>query len=153
MKKIFNLLAGVSLVATGSSNVIACTVNCSHNKPTPNFDPFNLSTWGETQKTIIRNEYIKEWKSSYEDPNVTFAKRWITWYNSSLNAINTALYLINRQLIITNPFSNVTYSYYPNPSGDTKQTFEQGINLYVVAYNNPETPSPFKGELEVNLKL
>ena len=163
MKKILNLLTAISLITVGASNVAACD---SNQKMNPKFDPFNLNTWGTQQRQIISKEYIKEWKSWYNQQKQEIVQfvDWRYWFGSGSRSTDSSITL-NNSLKLINPLlsadqivgdgGSVVDNYLPNPSlsSDTKIIFTEGLNLYVASYKTSTTSNPFSGKVEVNLKL
>ncbi len=94
MKKILTLIGTISIVSSGISTVVSCdNNNSSGNSKTSKeseinsyYNPMNLSTWGDKQKTIIQNAYLnyaRNWKplDYYVRP---VSKTWKRWTSQSL---------------------------------------------------------------------
>ena len=133
--------------------------SCSNNSNTkydPNsntkYDPFNLSTWGDKQKSIINNSYLKSaakqssdtWQSWNYEPDTTS-------YNS--DALNDAVSMINQAASVydgTGDLENddsIFFTWLKNYSGTVKSVLSQGATGILKGIKNG-----FIGELTITFK-
>ena len=148
MKKILNIFTSISLITTGVASVVACG---SSSKPQTKFqtkfNPFNLSTWGNDQKNMVKNTYFNAWKQWYNPKRSEFDSNWNAWISDE-NALADALDTVNKY-IADYTSTNFKALYNPQPTNfeDTKTIFTKGLIVYVAGDNF------IKGDLELILKL
>ena len=156
MKKILTLIGTISIVSSGISTVVSCdNNNSSGNSKTSKeseinsyYNPMNLSTWGEKQKTIIQNNYLdyaKKWKPTTLPPNPKpLPKTWQQWTNWNYyeQAIDAGGKIISSWFSAGGLYPTV-YSQANSKAGeiltnDNKTLLsvilKQGIYLYLVGY-------------------
>ena len=156
MKKIFNLLAIVTLVVTGASDVIACNSNQQNfiflNR---SFNPLNFNTWGTRQIWSVRNKYIEGFQNWYKPPSAEGTGDHWGWYDwSNWVAYQVIESAVNSIIEVPYHGDGWNYTYQPNPDPgkvhDTKAVLAKGLYLVI----KPAGPkSSFRGELKVYLQL
>ncbi len=159
MKKILTLLAVGALGSSCMSVTSACSrLNTGATDPNLNFDVWNLSSWGNDQKSIISKDYLaiaqkdnndasqKNSPLSWSDWTQNFDSQGIT---DEEYALLKGLDKINPDIIINDHFWNVKWFYSPKPSDKTslKTVLTNGLELYLKGFKQG-----ICGDLSVSIK-
>ena len=123
MKKIINLIIVLALTSTLATANVACSTG-------DKFNIWNISTWGNDQKSMIIKSYLKSAKSFYR-PFRYQPHEYPTWndwvQNEESDSLNDAFQLINT---LSSVGANIVYTVEPTPKGDLEQVLAKGVNYY-----------------------
>lgn len=138
-----NILTVVACGAMLTAAPMTAIVNPNNHSVIKKFQPNNLSTWGQAQKQIIYQHYLKTAKYYYH--NKWSNHTWIQ-FTSIFNAMQYGFRAINPNIWFLSPEGKYNvishYANYPKDNADVKAVLAKGLHVVIDA-----TAAPIQGSI------
>lgn len=143
MKTIFSLLASAAIISGGTGITLSIPQHKQNNTKNPNFDPFNLSTWGDFQKKFIAQTILsgaQDFMASHKNAqwNQWVAEQSYSYYSEQDDYVLNGLEKFNNNIILdwheaaSKEFANVHYyvqnSRHQTIKADDTKTLQSYLN-------------------------